>query len=355
MRHAPVVLAIVFTPACSRTLSIPLLPFDPREADTLLSVLLPGGPAMLDPDGADPSDLLPWDAPWLYLAPALSPGGDRAAMCAAPADSATGALDTLVEGSTTGVPVTLATARQYCGSVAYSPSGDSVTWNEQDMDGEMHLRVSRIDGAAVAADDRVVASGLFSPQWVLGGEAVVALTSASSDLGPIVLVDLATGASRALESTLGWKELVASPDGGLLLTRSGYGLAVIDVASDTAWLAYEGGDEEDGCVAATPDLDRDCFVAPSSYTFSPDGRQVVFEATPQHGAETYPELRVLDVETGAIRVLAARGVYNDNPVFGADGDVYWVRDFEQIVRGDGSAEPSTVYEGEVYDMKVAWP
>lgn len=335
---------------------------DLTDLETVLTSTIEGGPAWIEPNDPEPHLLDGGPAPGALFPPSLSPDGSRVAMCQLPPGSAEGSKrDTIVEGRVAFGTAVLATGRQYCGDVRYSPDGTMVTWNEQDNDGGMRLRATPVDGGAgLAGDDRVREGQVFSPTFVREGAAVAALTGENTDSGPIMLADVWTGERTTLQSAQAESWIVASPDGGLLATRNGYGLVVVDTNLDTARVVWTGNDAPEECVANDPDLDLDCFVAPHAPSFSPDGTQIVFLARPRYGTVTWPELRVLDLVTGEVRLLADREHFNDAPVFGGDGQtVYWLRDFESVVRAVPGAAPvaapEVVFAGPVQGLRSVWP
>ncbi len=332
---------------------------DLSDADTLLSTLnADGEPVIFSPDDSVRRVLSVGES---ALFPAsLSPRGDRAAICtAAPGESAGSPRDTVLEGELAMGLGKLDVARALCGDTIYGPNGDLVAWGEQDEDGMMRLRVTPVgDGLRPAGDDKVRARGLFAPNFVLGGSAVAAITSTSTDVGPIGLADLGTGETWTLTSTEAQSELVASPDGRRLVTPHGYSLILIDVAKDSATTIWSSLDESDGCSVSDVDRDPECFLAVTRPSFSPDSSRVVFMARPQFGDYT-PDLRVVDVYGGSETVFTDRSHYRDSPVFGSDGLVYWVDDFTAIGRAAPKAGAGDDAEllpfGSASGLRVAWP
>jgi Tol biopolymer transport system component len=363
MRLLP--LAFVLCAACrvdpEDTASLPHAA-DASALGTALTTTLEEGPAWIDPIESEVHLLDGGPEPGTLFPPSLSPDGARVAMCQLDPDAGEGSKrNTITEGRVAFGTAVLATARQYCGDVRYSPDGTMVAWNEQDLEGVGHLRVTPVDGdTALAGDDQVRATLVFSPAFVREGAAVAALTGQNTDAGPIMLADIATGERTTLQSAQAESWIVASPDGRLLATRNGYGLVVVDTNLDSARVVWTGNDSPEDCLASSPDLALDCFVEPHAPSFSPDGTQIVFLARPTEGGETWPDLRVLNLLSGEVRLLADREHFNEEPVFGADGQtVYWLRDFESVVRADSTqgpdAAPEVVYRGWVDGLRSVWP
>lgn len=231
-------------------------------------------------------------------------------------------------------------------------------WNEQDEDGRGVLRVGSVEcGAAEPADGAAKAGHVLSPIFVLNGAEVAGLASDNSDTGPIVLADVATREVRTLQSTWAHDEIVRSPDGQSIATVLGESLLLVDVERDEAVVVWAGNVDTEVCSTNDPDLSLDCFVEPHNPQFSPDGSKLVFGARPTFGDNYNAELRVLDLATGAVTVLAEREYHQDQAFFGHDSEsVYWVRDFDTIVAGrSGAGEREVVYRGAVNGLSVAWP
>ena len=103
-----------------------------------------------------------------------------------------------------------------------------------------------------------------------------------------------------------------SPDGRWLVTPDGYALRLIDVEEDTSTVIWRSLDESDGCSVSDPDRDADCFLDPNQMSFSPDSSRIVFTARPYYGERT-PDLREVDLVTGAETVLTDRSHYRHSP------------------------------------------
>ena len=219
----------------------------------------------------------------------------------------------------------------------------------------------------------------FSPAWLI--LPLVACRDDRSDTASVLVIDDAASADTVL-STLtdegavwidpasGEVELIlaspspgalypaaVSPDGRSIATVYRESLLLIDVARDEAVVLWAGSVDAEVCSRQDPDLSLDCFVEPHNPQFSPDGSKLVFGARPTFGDNYNAELRVLELATGAVTVLAEREYHQDQAVFGHDSEsVYWVRDFDTIVAGrSGAGEPEVVYRGAVNGLSVAWP
>lgn len=328
-------------------------------AGTILSTLDSNGtPVVFNPDDPERRTLAVGESA-LYAA-SLSPRGQRAAICtAAPGTGEGSSRNSVMEGAiAVGIGV-LETAGAYCGDVKYGPNGDMVVWGEQDEDDMMRLRVTPVGaGLRPAGDDRLRARLLFEPNFVLGGRAVAAMTSDYTDRGPIGVVDLGSGETWTLSSAQAEGELVASPDGRWLVTPDGYALRLIDVEEDTSTVIWRSLDESDGCSVSDPDRDADCFLDPNQMSFSPDSSRIVFTARPYYGERT-PDLREVDLVTGAETVLTDRSRYRHYPVYGGDGMLYWIDDFQSIGRAaateDAGDDADLLPFGSVNALRVAWP
>lgn len=332
---------------------------DAASADTVLSTLTDEGAVWIDPASGEVELILASPSPGALYPAAVSPDGRRAAVCTLPPEGPDGSRrDTVMEGALASALGEVGRGELYCGVVRYSPDSSRYVWNEQDEDGRGVLRVGSVErGAAEPADGAAKAGMLFSPIFVLNGTAVAGLTSDNSDTGPIVLADVATGEVRTLQSTWAHDEIVPSPDGRSIATVYRESLLLIDVERDEAVEVWAGNVDAEVCSRQDPDLSLDCFVEPHNPQFSPDGSKLVFGARPTFGDNYNAELRVLDLATGAVTVLAEREYHHDYAVFGHDNEtVYWVRDFDTIVAGrSGAGEPEVVYRGAVSGLSVAWP
>ncbi len=360
MRTASCLIPLLFTFGCRNPDDVPGLGAEILAgAGTILSTLVSNGtPVVFNPDDPERRTLAVGES--ALFAASLSPDGHRAAICtAAPGTGEGSSRNSVMEGAiAVGIGV-LETAGAYCGDVKYGPNGDMVVWGEQDEDGLMRLRVTPVgDGPRPAGDDKVRAHGLFDPTFVLGGSAVAAITSDFSDIGPIGVADLGSGETWTLSSAQAEGELVASPDGRWLVTPDGYSLRLINVEEDTSAVVWRSLDQGDGCSVSDAERDADCFLRPAHMSFSPDSSRVVFAARPYYGSAT-PDLREVDLVTGAETVLTDRSHYRHYPVYGGDGMLYWIDDFQSIGRAaateDAGDDADLLPFGSVNELRVAWP